>query len=114
MSSQLDRRRPLWEMWFIEGLAGGKIAVFLKYHHCLLDGVAGASLATVLLDLEPDATTPLAPLPSEEEMTAGPEPSNLELLARTMIDQTRRPLRTARYLTGMVSKGIAAINHVRN
>jgi diacylglycerol O-acyltransferase / wax synthase len=114
MESQLDRNRPLWEMWFIEGLAGGKIGVFLKYHHCLLDGVAGASLATVLLDLEPEATAPLAPLPKPEEMKAGSAPSNLELLARTMIDQTQRPLRTARYLTGMVGKGIAAVQSVRN
>ena len=114
MESQLDRNRPLWEMWFIEGLAGGKIGVFLKYHHCLLDGVAGASLATVLLDLEPEATTPLAPLPTAEEMTAGPAPSNLELLARTMIDQTQRPLRTARYLNGMLAKGVAAVQSVRN
>ena len=114
MGSQLDRNRPLWEMWFIEGLADAKIGVFLKYHHCLLDGVAGASLATVLLDLSPDATAPLAPLPTPEESVAGPEPSNLELLARTMLDQTRRPLRTARYLTGMVGKGMSAINSVRN
>lgn len=71
-STQLDRRRPLWEVWYIEGLAGGKVGMMMKYHHCLLDGVAGASLATALLDLEPDATKPLLPPPSEEEQTAGP------------------------------------------
>ena len=108
MSSQLDRRRPLWEMWFIEGLAGGKIGVFLKYHHCLLDGVAGASLATVLLDLERDASAPLAPRPSAEEGQAGPEPSDVALVARTLLDQARRPLRVARYLTNLVAKGAAA------
>ena len=112
MSSQLDRRRPLWEMWFIEGLAGGKIGVFLKYHHCLLDGVAGASLATVLLDLEPDAAAPLAPLPTPEEATAGGRPGDLELLGRVALDQARRPLRLARYLTAMAGKGVAAVQSI--
>lgn len=109
MSSQLDRRRPLWELWFVEGLAGGRVAIFLKYHHALLDGVAGASLATVLLDLEPRATAPLAPLPDPEEAKAGPEPSDLGLVARTLLDQTRRPLRMARYVTGLAGKGLAAL-----
>ncbi|HMC38531.1 MAG TPA: wax ester/triacylglycerol synthase domain-containing protein, partial [Acidimicrobiales bacterium] len=114
MSSQLDRRKPLWEIWFIEGLAGGKIGVFLKYHHCLLDGVAGASLATVLLDLEPDATTPLAPLPSPEESKAGPEPSDWEILGRILLQQPRRPLHMARYANALAGKGMAAINSIRN
>jgi diacylglycerol O-acyltransferase len=113
MSSQLDRRRPLWEMWLIEGLAGGKLGVFLKYHHALLDGVAGASLATVLLDLAPDAAEPLAPLPSTEEQKAGPEPSSLELLARTAVDQYRRPARLARYARAMASKGVSAVQSMR-
>ena len=114
MSTQLDRRWPLWEMWFIEGIAGGKVAIFLKYHHCLLDGVAGASLATVLLDIEPDATVPLAPLPTPEESKAGPDPGDLELLARTLLAQPSRPLHLARYLTGLAGKGLAAINSLRS
>lgn len=114
MSSQLDRRRPLWEMWCIDGLAGGRIALFLKYHHCLLDGVAGASLATVLLDLAPDATEPLAPLPAPEDLQAGPEPGDLELLARTLLSQPRRPLRTARYVMGLAGKGLAALQSIRD
>ncbi len=114
MSTQLDRRWPLWEMWFIEGVAGGKVAAFLKYHHCLLDGVAGASLATVLLDIEPDAATPLAPLPSLEERKAGSDPGDFELLARTLLAQPARPMRLARYLTGLAGKGLAAINSIRS
>jgi WS/DGAT/MGAT family acyltransferase len=54
----LDRSRPLWEVWYIEGLADGKVAMFMKNHHCLMDGQAGVGLAEVLTDLSPDATAP--------------------------------------------------------
>ena len=78
-------RRPLWEMWFIEGLAGGRIGVMMKYHHCLLDGVAGASLATVLLDLEPDATEPLMPPPTARgARPPAPSRATCELLAEAL------------------------------
>jgi WS/DGAT/MGAT family acyltransferase len=54
----LKRNRPLWHIWFIEGVEGGKHAMFMKSHHCLMDGQAGAGLAEVLCDLAPDATAP--------------------------------------------------------
>jgi WS/DGAT/MGAT family acyltransferase len=114
MSTQLDRQRPLWELWFIEGLAGGKVAILLKYHHCLLDGVAGASLATVLLDLEPDPVGVLAELPTAEESSAGPEPSNLSLLAEALRPDIRRPLRLARYVSALVGKGVTAVSRIRS
>jgi diacylglycerol O-acyltransferase / wax synthase len=64
LSYQLDRRRPLWELWYLEGLANGRVGMVMKYHHCLLDGVAGASLATVLMDLEPEPDpASIPPLP---------------------------------------------------
>jgi WS/DGAT/MGAT family acyltransferase len=113
MSTQLDRRRPLWEMWFIEGVAGGKLALLLKYHHCLLDGVSGASLATVLLDLDPESDECMMPLPSEEESHAGPEPSNLSLIAQNLVPDIRRPFRTLNYFGGLVAKGITAATHLR-
>jgi WS/DGAT/MGAT family acyltransferase len=113
-STQLDRRRPLWELFYIEGLAGGKVGLMMKYHHCLLDGVAGASLATVLLDLEPDATAPLMPPPPADELSAGPAESGWKLLADSIKPDLRRPARLARYASGMAAKGIAAVNSVRN
>ena len=53
-SQQLDRAKPLWENWLVEGLDGDRFALISKTHHALVDGVAGVDLATVLFDLEPN------------------------------------------------------------
>lgn len=69
MSQPLDRERPLWETWLVEGLEGGHWALVFKIHHCMVDGVAGVELLGVLLDTEPD-TTVTVPEPWEPR----PEP----------------------------------------
>lgn len=53
-SQQLDRAKPLWEMWLIEGLEGDRFALITKNHHALIDGISGVDLATVLFDLSPE------------------------------------------------------------
>src|SRR5271169_5914583 len=52
-SQQLDRSKPLWEMWLIEGLEDNRFALITKTHHSLIDGIAGVDLATVLFDMSP-------------------------------------------------------------
>ncbi|MBV8946403.1 MAG: wax ester/triacylglycerol synthase family O-acyltransferase [Solirubrobacterales bacterium] len=77
-SQPLDRAKPLWENWLVEGLEGDRFALISKTHHALVDGVSGVDLATVLLDLEPSA----APRPDDlEPWRPRPEPSSVELVA---------------------------------
>jgi len=76
-SQQLDRSKPLWEMWLIEGLDDGSFGLLTKAHHAMIDGIAGVDLATVLFDLGPE------PTPIDESLEAWvpePEPNPLDLL----------------------------------
>ncbi len=69
MSQDLDRDRPLWEAWLVEGLEGGRWALVFKVHHCMVDGIAGVGLLTALLDLDPDVL-----LDDPEPWSPSPEP----------------------------------------
>jgi diacylglycerol O-acyltransferase len=104
MSSQLDRSRPLWELWFLEGLSDGRVATVMKYHHCLLDGISGASLATLLMDLDPDSDGPLLPRPPVAEQKAGPAPSSVEMAVQLARRAAGGPMRVPRYLVGGARK----------
>jgi len=77
-SQQLDRSKPLWEMWIIEGLEDNRFALITKTHHSLIDGIAGVDLATVLFDLSPDPP----PVASDRRpWQPHPEPGTVHLLA---------------------------------
>jgi WS/DGAT/MGAT family acyltransferase len=77
-SQQLDRSKPLWEMWLIEGLEDNRFALITKTHHSLIDGIAGVDLATVLFDLSPD---PPALTTDRRAWQPHPEPGTVHLLA---------------------------------
>ena len=77
----LDRSRPLWEMYFVEGLANDRIAVVVKIHHALADGVASANLMAHGMDL--------MPTPEVGSYASDPQPSKLELMASAFADHMR-------------------------
>ena len=81
LAQPLDRDRPLWEMHLIEGLDGGRSALFQKVHHCMIDGMAGAQLLEHLLDAQPGAVEP-RPL----RAMAPPVPGALERVSRAVSD----------------------------
>jgi WS/DGAT/MGAT family acyltransferase len=95
-SQRLDRRRPLWEMYLVEGLRSERFALVLKVHHALVDGISGVDLAAFILDAAPDpAPTPPAPV-----VVRGPEPSRAELLARGVASALEGPLAVANHAAG--------------
>lgn len=80
-SRPLDRTHPLWEMYVIEGLEGGKVAIQTKLHHAAIDGAAGMQLMAILMDLEPDPASRDLPPPPEKVATE-PVPSPVEMWVR--------------------------------
>ena len=94
MAQQLDRAKPLWEMWIVEGLRDERWAILSKTHHCMVDGVSGTDLLTVVMD---DSPSPRREKP--EPWEAQPEPSGFELLRAALLERATSPyeqLRTAR------------------
>jgi diacylglycerol O-acyltransferase / wax synthase len=92
LSRQLDRDRPLWELYLIEGLDEGRIALLSKNHHAMVDGLDGVDLATVLFDLDPDASLEIpAPQPWEPR----PTPSRSQLAAQQAVRLATSPAEVA-------------------
>jgi diacylglycerol O-acyltransferase len=91
-SQALDRSRPLWELWLVEGLAEDRFAVLSKTHHALVDGVSGVDIATVLFDASADPL-PAAPPP---EWIPRPLPSDAQLLADALLERATVPAEVAR------------------
>ena len=91
MGRQLDRNKPLWEMWVVEGLEDGNIAVLTKTHHAAIDGVSGAELTVNLLDLQAEP----APAPPDD-WKPDRIPSDFELVGFALASLARQPLRAAK------------------
>ena len=107
---KLDRNIPLWEMWVIDGLADGRIAILAKIHHSIIDGVSGSELATVLFDLESD------PPDAEEDIeprVIGPVPSPAELVARGVGRMMLSPYRFVRFTDQTVRQGLKFVGFQR-
>jgi diacylglycerol O-acyltransferase len=79
-SQRLDRSKPLWEMWLVEGISDGRFAVISKTHHALVDGISGVDLATVLFDLSPDGNRDAGTEHRLEAWMPRAEPSGADLV----------------------------------
>jgi WS/DGAT/MGAT family acyltransferase len=96
-SQALDRSRPLWELWLVEGLADDRFAVLSKTHHALVDGISGVDIATILFDTSPN---PMPVAPPDHEWVPRPLPSDAQLLADALLERTTVP--------GEIVRGIRA------
>jgi diacylglycerol O-acyltransferase len=98
-SQQLDRAKPLWEIWLIDRLGDDRFALITKTHHALVDGVSGVDIATVLFDLEREP----APAEPPPPWTPRPEPSGATLFAEALVERAEVPLQAARVLRDVVA-----------
>ena len=99
LSQHLDRSKPMWEVWVVEGIVGGKFALVSKVHHCMVDGVGGVDLLKVLLN----------PFPSDDVgdpdvFESRPAPSPAQLFADEAARRLRTPLQAARSLRRFVEE----------
>jgi diacylglycerol O-acyltransferase len=108
-SQRLDRSKPLWEIWLVQGLIDGGFALVSKTHHALVDGVSGVDIATVLFDLSPEA----ADVEEREQWIPAQEPSQAELVAEGIKAIVKTPARLAGEATRVVRDPGATIDVAR-
>jgi diacylglycerol O-acyltransferase / wax synthase len=109
-SQRLDRSKPLWECWFVQGLEDDRFAIISKTHHALVDGISGVDLATVLFDL-----TPVPPEHGDvPEWTSQAEPSQAQLIAEGVKGLVRRPFELGRGALGAALHPEQTLRGARN
>jgi len=109
-SRQLDRSKPLWEIWIAEGLEDDRIAVIAKMHHSTVDGMSGAALLSVLFDLEVDP----GPEPEPPEVVVdGHIPSSAELISEALAARVFRPFEMTRDIL-RTGQRLLDVRRVRN
>src|SRR6478609_1795672 len=86
-SQRLDRSKPLWEIWLVQNMAGGRFAIVAKTHHALVDGISGVDVTTVLFDTSPDPV----PTARSKKWIAKPLPGSAKLLGEALIERTTAP-----------------------
>jgi diacylglycerol O-acyltransferase / wax synthase len=101
-AQHLDRRKPLWEIWMIEGVSENRWALLSKVHHSMVDGVSATDLMTVMFDDSPRQ-------PPEEAWQPAPEPSNAELLVRSLSHQAVNPAEQLRAIRATVCRPRATL-----
>src|ERR687888_1722374 len=103
-SQPLDRDKPLWELWLVEGLApeaggGPRFAMLSKTHHALVDGISGVDIVSVLFDTVPE---PAPPADEPTRWLARPEPAKGQLLAEALLERTTMPGEIVRSVRALV------------
>jgi len=111
-SRPLDRHRPLWEMYLVEGLAGNRVAVVTKTHPALIDGLSAIDIGQVLLDVSPDTSLPDPPPAGAEEWSPRPAPGWPVLVGQALGDYVRRPSTALETARGAVTDARSTANRL--
>jgi len=109
-SQPLERSRPLWEMWLIEGAADGRVALLMKSHHCLTDSAAASGLGSLLCDLEPEPKSP----PEAPASEPAPEPGDLRVALLAARHLGARPAATLRLGGRLLRQGFELLRSRRD
>jgi diacylglycerol O-acyltransferase / wax synthase len=109
-SQRLDRSKPLWEIWLVDRMAGGRFALIAKTHHALVDGISGVDITTVLFDTQPEPVLPPRPA---EPWTARPLPGQAKLLGEALLERTTVPGEMTRGARALTRHPRRAVRRVR-
>jgi diacylglycerol O-acyltransferase len=109
-SQRLDRSKPLWEIWLVQSMSGGRFALIAKTHHALVDGISGVDITTVLFDTarEPSPTGPASP------WSAKPLPGPAKLLGEALIERSTVPAEMARGARALLRAPRRAVAQVKD
>jgi diacylglycerol O-acyltransferase / wax synthase len=109
-SQRLDRSKPLWEIWLVQSMSGGRFALVAKTHHALVDGISGVDITTVLFDTarEPAPTAPASP------WSAKPLPGQAKLLGEALIERSTVPAEMARGARALLRAPRRAASQVKD
>jgi diacylglycerol O-acyltransferase / wax synthase len=109
-SQRLDRSKPLWEIYLVDGMEGGRFALIAKTHHALVDGISGVDITTVLFDVAPDPTPASRP---PTPWVAPPMPGAAKLLADALLERSTMPSEILRGARAALRTPRRALEHLR-
>ena len=110
-SQRLDRSKPLWEIWLVQRMSGGRFALIAKTHHALVDGISGVDITTVLFDATPE---PVAIPRAPEPWTAKPLPGRAKLLGEALLARSTVPAEMTRGTRALLRAPRKALSQVKD
>jgi diacylglycerol O-acyltransferase len=109
-SQRLDRSKPLWEIWMVQSMSGGRFALVAKTHHALVDGISGVDITTVLFDTAAEPVPSAPPTP----WSAKPLPGPAKLLGEALIERSTVPAEMARGARALLRAPRRAVSQVKD